>query len=96
MSDVTATNLDQAKKPTKPEVTVTYNGVDIEFEYNPKAAVESLLNHAMDKFKITENRHLMALFEGTRELLRNASLEDAGVTPGDVLVLRPSEVLGGC
>ncbi|HJT96040.1 MAG TPA: ubiquitin-like domain-containing protein [Mycobacterium sp.] len=96
MTDVVTSKPSDPKKPTKPEVTVTYNGVDIKVEYNPKAAVESLLEHAMNDFKITENRHRMALFLGATELQRNQSLEDAGVKPGHVLVLRMSEVLGGC
>jgi hypothetical protein len=38
----------------------------------------------------------MSLFLGATELPRDNSLEDAGVKPGDLLVLRMSEVLGGC
>lgn len=79
----------------KDEVTVTYNGVDKELPYQPRAVVNSLLEQAMNAFNVTENRHTMALFTTAGiELALDAHL-DGVVKPGDVLVLRPSAVRGG-
>lgn len=83
-------------KPAKDTVTVTYNGVDHDIDFNPRQAMQALLEHAMNVFEIRENRHLMALFtkDGV-ELPVEGSVKDAGIKPGDVLVLRPSAVRGG-
>jgi hypothetical protein len=84
-------------QPGKPELDVTYNGLDRDIEYNPRAAAQALLEHAMNTFDVRENRHLMALFtEAGVELdPLGKAVEDFGVKPGDVLVLRPSAVRGG-
>jgi hypothetical protein len=82
--------------PEKPEVTITYNGIDNDVAYNPQAAVQALLGHAMNAFGVRENRHLMALWTTAgAELPLDVSASDAGVKPHDVLVLRPSAVRGG-
>ena len=84
------------KKPTHPEITVTSNGIDHPVEYNPHQAMQALLEHALNTFDVRENRHTMALFTTDDvELPVEGSVEDAGVKPGDVLVLRPSRVRGG-
>jgi len=77
-------------------VTVTFNGEDRQVTYQPHEAVEAVLNRAMNGFGIQQSRHLMSLFTtaGT-ELPDKASMQDAGVKPGDVLVLRQSTVKGG-
>ena len=92
----TAEDKKPPEKPTKPAVTVTYNGVDSDVDYNPKSSMQALLDHSMNAFNVTENRHLMALFttEGI-ELPVTGSVEDAGVQPGHLLILRPSAVRGG-
>ena len=83
-------------KPTKGNVTVTYNGIDRDSSYNPEQAMQALLDHAMNEFGVRENRHTMALFtEDDVELPVEGSVKDAGVKPGQVLVLRPSRVRGG-
>lgn len=80
----------------KPSVTIIYNGLDKSLEYNPEAAVRALLDHAIQAFGITQNPHLLALFnEAGAELQDNKSAEAAGIKPGDKLLLRPSAVRGG-
>jgi predicted CoA-binding protein len=82
-----------AKKVT---VTVTYNGVDRVLEVNPHQAIQAVLEHAMNEFEITANRHMLALFRGTEELVDLAkSVEDYGIKQGDKLVLSQSQVRGG-
>lgn len=74
---------------------MTYNGVDKELPYQPHSVVNALLEHAMNAFNVTENRHTMALFTTAGiELALDAHL-DSVVKPGDILVLRPSAVRGG-
>jgi len=82
--------------PKKPIVTVTYNGADQEIDYQPHSSMQALLEHALNAFGVQDNRHLMALFTSDgNELPNEGSVADAGVKPGDVLVLRPSKVRGG-
>lgn len=83
-------------KPDKPVITVTSNGIDHTIDYNPHQAMQTLLEHALNAFDVRENRHTMALFTvDDVELPIEGSVEDAGVKPGDLLVLRPSRVRGG-
>jgi hypothetical protein len=76
-------------------VIVTFNGSDQTVEYQPHAAVQALLEHAKQAFSVQSN-HLLSLFtEAGVELNDTQSAQDAGVTPGMVLVLRQSTVKGG-
>jgi hypothetical protein len=87
---------DEKDRPGKPEVTITFNGLETEVEYQPQASMQSLLEHGLNAFSVHDNRHLMALWTNAGvELPVEGSIEDAGVQPGDVLVLRPSAVRGG-
>ena len=77
-------------------VVVTYNGEDKSIDYKPHDKVKDVLERAMNAFGITNNRHLLSLFtEAGAELPDDESMEAAGVTPGEVLVLRQSTVKGG-
>lgn len=78
-------------------VTITYNGSSKTFEVNAHEAVRSLLEHALNEFGITANRHLQALFfPDNREITDlNKSIADWGIVAGTVLVLRQSAVLAG-
>lgn len=79
----------------KDTVTVTFNGQDKEIPYQPEAAVQALLNHAKEAFGVQSN-HLLSLFtEAGVELADNLSAEQAGIQPGQLLVLRQSTVKGG-
>ena len=82
--------------PTHIQVKVSYNGLIKGLTANPREAVQALLNRAEDAFQITQNRHLLALFNMAGvELTDTQSLEAAGVKSGDELLLRPSRIKGG-
>jgi hypothetical protein len=58
--------------------------------------MQALLEAALDVFNVRENRHLVALWTtGGVELPLTSTVKDAGVAPGEVLVLRPSAVRSG-
>jgi len=76
-------------------VEITYNGVDKKFEVEAEELVGTLLRKAVTAFGIVQNAHLLALFRDGVELPDSKSLEQAGVKPHDVLLLRPSAVRGG-
>lgn len=82
---------------TKIKVLVTFNGLERTLEANPRAAVASLLAHALDAFAITANRHLMALyFNDNREITDTSrSIADWGIAATTKLVLRQSAILAG-
>lgn len=83
------------KKP-KLAVAVLYNGRIEAFGYHPEQRVHALLSQALEKFAIVQNANLMSLFDAAgNELSGDASLAEAGVKPGDELVLRQSSVKGG-
>ena len=76
--------------------TVTYNGIDKTFEAEADESVKTLLERAIRAFGITQNVHLLALFTPDgRELQDGKTLKEAGLKPGDHLLLRPSAVRGG-
>ena len=80
----------------KPSVTIIYNGLEKSFEYNPEATVRALLDHAIKAFGISQNPHLLALFnQASVELQDSQSAEAAGIKHGERLLLRPSAVRGG-
>jgi hypothetical protein len=86
----------QTQTTVKDTVIVTFNGQEKSLAYQPQEQVSAILNRAMDAFGIQANRHLMGLFtEAGAELPDNSSAEAAGVTPGEVLILRQSVVRGG-
>ena len=77
-------------------IDVTYNGSDIEAAFKPHEGMEHLLNHALNKFNIHENRHVMALWTTAGvELPITGTVAEAGIKEGELLVLRPSAVRGG-
>src|SRR2546426_10888541 len=93
-----ATKNDQpSTEASHPVVRVVYNGVEKEVDYNPHAAVQALLNHAVQAFGINQNPHIFALWtEDGREFTDlNQSAQDAGIKPGTRLILQPSAVRGG-
>lgn len=81
---------------TKTTVTISFNGQDRHFTYQPHEQVRAVLDRALNEFNVSSNRHLMALFtEAGAELPDNESMEAAGVQPGGLLYLRQSAVRGG-
>ena len=78
------------------EIVIVYNGLEKSVEVNAHQAVQAVLQHAIKEFGITQNAHILSLFnEKGEELNDNTSVLDAGIKPGDRLLLRPSVVKGG-
>lgn len=78
------------------EVKIDYNGLIKELTVEPQEKVQALLERAENEFKITQNRHTLALFNTLGvELNDTLSLKEAGVKKGDELLLRPSRIKGG-
>jgi len=77
-------------------VVVDYNGTEVIFDYNPRWTVKVILERAIHTFRITQGQPPFSLFnlEG-RELPSTAPAEDAGIQPGDRLLLRQSKVKAG-
>lgn len=83
-------------RKTKFQITITCNGINEVIEVNPNQAVEAVFRHALKAFDVQGDGEGLALFDASnRELDRNASVHDAGITPGVTLVLRPRVVRGG-
>jgi hypothetical protein len=77
-------------------VTITYNGNDNIIDYRPDEKVRAVLDQALAEFHVTSNPHLMGLFtEGNVELPDGSTMSEAGVKPGELLILRQSAVRGG-
>lgn len=77
------------------QVDVTYNGTDKHFEFLPNELVAKLLEQAKKEFHV-ENQHTLSIFtESGVELPDDKTLKEAGVRPGQLLVLRQSTVKGG-
>lgn len=93
---MTGKAVDEVNLGTKKStVTVTSNGADEVIVYQPRAAVQALLEHAKQAFSVQSN-HLLSLFtEDGIELQDNSSAEAAGIRAGQLLVLRQSKVKGG-
>ena len=77
-------------------VVVEYNGNEAIFDYNPQRTVKAILERAIHTFRITQGQPPFSLFNlAGLELPATASGEDAGIQPGDHLLLRPSKVKAG-
>lgn len=92
--------LDEKGSPGKtPEhfrVHVAYNGIEKEFEVNRNQPVHVLLAHAIAAFGVTNQPHVLSLFNTSGvELPDAAKLGEVGVRPDDHLLLRPGAVKGG-
>ena len=73
-----------------------YNGVTKPIEVQPEEQVTALLAKAIADFRISHNPHLLSLFrENATAVPENESVEQAGLKPGEVLLLRPNAVKGG-
>lgn len=77
-------------------VTINFGGEVKRFDYRPHLTVTQLRDEAIRVFGITANPHLLGLFDDEDHELQDAlTLNDAGVRPGDRLILRPSAVRAG-
>jgi hypothetical protein len=81
---------------THTSVTISFNGQQATVDYQGNAAMESLLVHARNAFG-ANNQHTLGLYnEGGTELQPYTnSINSVGITPGQVLYLKPSTVKGG-
>ncbi len=77
-------------------VDVIYNGITKPLQVEPEEQVTALLQRAIAAFGITQQPHLLSLFRQDGSVLpENASVEGAGLKPGEILLLRPNVVKGG-
>jgi hypothetical protein len=78
-------------------ITVIYNGVDQPLEINPHESVTAVLQAAIHLFPVTEQHHLLALFDdqGREITAEDQSAEAAGLVAGSRVILRQSAVKGG-
>jgi proteasome lid subunit RPN8/RPN11 len=77
-------------------VEIVYNGVTKSLQVQPEEHVTALLHKAIAAFGITQNAHLLSLYRQDGTLVpENESVERAGLTPDEVLLLRPNAVKGG-
>lgn len=87
---------DEAKgggQDNKFTVTVSYGGVNKPLEVNRNQAVQSVIARTMELFHSPGGN--LGLFLGAAELQPQQSVEQAGITAGAILLLRPREVRGG-
>jgi hypothetical protein len=77
-------------------VDVVYNGISKSIQVQPEKQVTALLQKAIVDFGITQNPHLLSLFRQDGSVVpENESVERAGLTLGEMLLLRPNAVKGG-
>ncbi len=78
-------------------ITVIYNGVEKPLEVNKHESIKAALEAAIKLFPVTEQHHLLALFdlEGRELTDENQSVDAAGLVAGSRVILRQSAVKGG-
>lgn len=78
------------------KVLVAYNGVEKPITANAHETVQVLLTRSIQEFHITNQPHILSLYnQAGVELPDAAKLDEVGVRPKDHLLLRPSAVKGG-
>ena len=87
------------KRPhPRPEkhITIEHNGLEKQFDFEPKDTVRVLLDRAVQAFGPLTNPHMLSLYDtANRELSDSKTLTEEGVKEGDHLLLRPGAVKGG-
>ena len=74
---------------------VVYNGVSKSLQVNPEERVTALLQRAIALFGVTQNAHLLSLFREDGTVVdESQSVEQAGLKPGQELLLREALDLG--
>jgi hypothetical protein len=82
--------------PQVKTLTVLYNGRAVELHYRAQESVHELIKHALHHLAIHERHDELALFTTVGvELAEGQTLAEAGVSPGEELVLRQRVVRGG-
>jgi hypothetical protein len=81
---------------TRTSVIISFNGQQATVDYQGQAEMESLLVHAREAFG-ANNQHTLGLYnaDGTELQPYTNSIDSFGITPGQVLYLKPSTVRGG-
>ena len=80
----------------KYEVSIIYNGVTRVLEVDSHERTQAVLARAVALFGVQQGGHLLSLFTlNNVEIPDNESVEQAHITPGEQLLLRPSRVRGG-
>lgn len=81
---------------TRTAVTISFGGQQASVDYQPNAAMESLLAQARAAFG-ANNQHTLGLYteDGTELQPYTHSIESFDIKPGQVLYLKPSTVRGG-
>jgi hypothetical protein len=83
-------------KTDKLELIIIYNGVKKPLKATFDEAMKALLDQAIALFGSLPNPHTLALFnEAGKELPVTGTVKEAGIKPGEKLLLRPSTVRGG-
>jgi hypothetical protein len=78
------------------DVFVSYNGLEKQFTVNVNEPVHVLLSKAIREFGVTNQPHILSLFnQANVELPDAAKLGEVGVKQGEHLLMRPSAVKGG-
>jgi hypothetical protein len=82
--------------PEKLELIIIYNGMTKPLKATLDESLKALLDQAIALFGSLPNPHTLALFtEGGKELPTTGTVNEAGLKPGEKLLLRPSAVRGG-
>lgn len=77
-------------------VEIVYNGVTKPFHVESDEQVVVLLKKAIETFGVTQNPHLLSLFRQDGSVVpEHETIEQAGLKPKEVLLLRPNAVKGG-
>jgi hypothetical protein len=84
------------KQAKEQMVGVLYNGLPKPVEFRHGERVKELLDRAMQVHGPIPQPHVMSLFNKAGDELQDGhTVDQAGVRPGDELLLRPSVVKGG-
>ena len=82
--------------PEKFELLIVYNGLKKPLEVRLEELTKTVLQKAIALFGSPPQPHMLSLFtEAGKELPENETVQEAGLRPGEVLLLRPSAVKGG-
>lgn len=83
-------------RPEMFEVIVIYNGTKKPLKVSRNEGMKTVLDQAIALFGSPPQPHALALFtEDGKELPITGTVAEAGLKPGEKLLLRPSAVRGG-
>jgi len=90
---------DKAHEPKseKLEIIIIYNGLKKPLKVTLEESMKTVLQEAIALFGSLPNPHMLSLYteEDGKELPENVTVKEAGLFPGEKLLLRPSAVKGG-